>query len=71
MALLRLVNPVLFFKRRPVASVKAQYQKGLRGLPFRFAWSRMTHGMSAPMSERFKKSMMFFKVFVRGKTDLR
>jgi hypothetical protein len=37
MALLRLVSPVLFLSLLPVASVKAQYQKRDRGLPFRFA----------------------------------
>jgi hypothetical protein len=44
--LLLLVSPVDFFSRRPVASVKAQYQKGDRGFPFRFALSLITHGMS-------------------------
>jgi hypothetical protein len=71
MALLRLVSPVLFLSLLPVASVKAQYQKRLRGFPFLFALSLTTHGMSQPMSERFKKSTTFFEVFSRGKTDLR
>jgi len=71
MALVLLVRPVDFFKRRPVAFMKAQYQKGDRGLPFRFALSLTTHGMSQPMSERFKKSTMFFEVFSLGETDLR